>query len=76
MTKPEFLSKFGLLLKQEPGLIQGTESLIDLPGWDSLAEVEFVMFAESELGEVISPATMAACRTVRDLMNLFPSKIQ
>jgi len=76
MTRTEFLSEFELLLKQESGSIQGTESLAELPGWDSIADVEFMLFAESELGEVVPPAALAACRSVQDLVNLFPGKIK
>lgn len=76
MTRKEFFSKFELLLRQEPGSMQGTESLDDLAGWDSLSVVEFTMFAESELGELVTPAAVEACRSVQDLLNLFPGKIE
>jgi len=76
MTKNQFFTNLEWLLKQEAGSIKGTESLADFPGWDSLASVDFVMFAESELGEAISPDTLAVCRSVQDLVDLFPGKIK
>jgi acyl carrier protein len=75
MTKAEFYSEFELLLEQEPGSIYGTESLADLSGWDSMAVLSFIAFADSKLGETVQPSALVACRTVQDLVNLFPGKI-
>ncbi|MGA2865738.1 MAG: phosphopantetheine-binding protein [Verrucomicrobiota bacterium] len=76
MTKSEFYSELESLLEQEPGSIQGTESLADLGGWDSMAVLSFIAFADSKLGEAVAPAALAACRSVQDLVNLFPGKIK
>jgi Phosphopantetheine attachment site. len=76
MTKAEFYSEFELLLEQEPGSIQGTESLGDLSGWDSMAVLAFIAFVDSKLGETVQPAALIACHTVQDLVNLFPGKIK
>jgi acyl carrier protein len=76
MTRREFLAELELLLNQEPGSIQGTESLDELPGWDSLVPVDLMMFAEIELGEAIPLAKLAACRSVQDLVDLLPRKIE
>ena len=76
MTKAEFYSEFELLLEQEPGTIQGTESLTDLSGWDSMALLSFIAFADTTLGETVSPSSLAACRNIQDLVNMFPGKIK
>jgi acetyltransferase-like isoleucine patch superfamily enzyme len=75
MTRAEFHSALESLLELKPGSIQGAELLADLPGWDSLAVLAFSALADSKLHEVRSPAAVARCRTVPDLVNLFPGKI-
>jgi acyl carrier protein len=75
MTKSEFYSELESLLEQETGSIQGTESLAELSGWDSMAVLSFIALADSKLGVITSPTALAACRTVLDLVNLFPGKI-
>jgi maltose O-acetyltransferase len=74
MTKAHFYSELEFLLEVRPGSIKGTESLGDLP-WNSMTILTFIAMADSELHEVASPPTLAACRTVADLVNLFPGKI-
>jgi acyl carrier protein len=76
VTRSEFYAELEPLLEQEPGSIQGTESLADLSGWDSMAVLSFIAFADSKLGEAVAPAALAACRNVQDLVNLFPGRIQ
>jgi len=76
MTKSEFYSELESLLEQEPGSIQGTKSLADLAGWDSMAVLSFMAFADSKLGELVNPAAVSVCRNVHDLENLFPGKIK
>lgn len=75
MTKGEFYSALESLLELERGSIQGTESLDDLSHWDSMAVLAFIALAYSELHEVTSPPALAECRTVADLVKLFPGKI-
>lgn len=75
LTKAEFYTELEALLEMERGSIQGTESLRDLPNWDSMAVLAFIALADTKLHEVASPAVLATCRTVPDLVNLFPGKI-
>jgi acyl carrier protein len=76
MTKAEFYAELESLLECEPGSIRGTESLSDLPGWDSIAALTFMALAEAKLDEVVSQQALAECKTVADLVNLFPGKIR
>ena len=75
MTKQEFLSELEAMLELEPGSISGSESLSDLAGWDSMATLSFIALADSKLGVVLSPAALAICRTIPDLIALVPGKI-
>ncbi len=75
MTKAEFYSELEGLLELKAGTIQGTETLRDLPGWDSMAVLSVIAMADEKLGEVIAPNALAECKTVNDLTNLFPGKI-
>jgi acyl carrier protein len=75
MTKAEFYSELEALLEIESGTIQGTETLRDLPGWDSMAVLSLIAMADEKLGEVIPASALAACKTVLDIANLFPGKI-
>lgn len=75
LTKAEFYMELETLLEMERGSIKGTESLADLPNWDSMAILAFIALADMKLHEVASPASLTACRTVPDLAHLFPGKI-
>jgi len=75
MTKTEFYSELESMLELEAGTLKGTESLSELEGWDSMAVLSFIALADSKLGVVASPAALASCRTVPDLVNLFPGRI-
>ncbi|MFH0878208.1 MAG: phosphopantetheine-binding protein, partial [Lentisphaerota bacterium] len=76
MTKVEFYAELEFLLKLDPGSIHGTESLLDdLDGWDSLAALEFIAMADKNLHTVLNAPALEACRTVSDLVNLFPGRI-
>jgi hypothetical protein len=75
MTKAQFYSELEFLLELRPSSLKGTESLDDLP-WNSMTILAFIAMADSELHEVASPSTLATCRTISDLVNLFPNKIK
>jgi acyl carrier protein len=75
MTKKEFYAELESMLEIEAGTIQGNESLSDLSGWDSMAVLSFIALADGTLGEAVSPSAIAACKTVNDLIDLFPGKI-
>jgi len=76
MTKVEFYAALESLLEMKQGSIRGTEALSELAHWDSMAVLAFIALVDSKLHEVASPVALAACRTVADLVNLFPGKIK
>ncbi|MGD1086798.1 MAG: acyl carrier protein [Verrucomicrobiota bacterium] len=75
MTKKEFLIALGEVVGGDAGGIRGDESLRDLDGWDSMASVAFMAMADERLGKLVGAADLAACKTVSDLMALFPGQI-
>ena len=70
MSRDEFLRSLDEVLELSPGTLQGQESLEDYPLWDSTAVITFMALADSHNGSRLSPREIAACRTVRDLLNL------
>jgi serine acetyltransferase len=75
MTRQQFYSELESLLEMERGSIHGTEWLSGLSHWSSLTRLAFIAMADTKLHEVASPSALAQCKTVADLANLFPGKI-
>jgi acyl carrier protein len=75
MTKAEFFAELELLLKLDPGTIQGTESIRDDLDWDSMAALEFIALADQKLHTVLDASALAECQTVSDLVDLLPGRI-
>jgi acyl carrier protein len=75
MTKQEFFRNLEDIADAPAGSITGGETLQDLPGWNSLAVVMFLTMADSKFKTPVPAKTMEACKTVADLVALFPGKI-
>lgn len=75
MTKDEFIREFQEILGPTTMTIHGDEALENLRGWDSMAKVMFLAMADEMLGRTVSAMELAACKTVGDLIALFPGKI-
>ncbi len=69
LQKPEFLDSLRQLLQTDPGPLTGTESLADL-GWDSLAIVQFLAFADEQFGTALPPRAVRECATPDQLFQL------
>jgi acyl carrier protein len=70
MTMDEFLSQFGELLEMPAGSLGAQDKLADLEGWNSMAMVGFIAFADEHFGKTLSPRQFANCSTVSDLAGL------
>jgi acyl carrier protein len=70
MDKQEFLAEITSLLAREPGCLTGRETLNDLDGWDSLAVVSFMGFADEHFGVALSPKDIGASENIDDLFSL------
>ena len=75
MNKQEFFHKLEEIIAAPSGSILGNESLKDLPGWDSMASVAFIAMADETMAETVSASRLAYCKSVVDLVALFPGKI-
>ena len=70
MDKAEFLRNLEDLIEADPGSLAETSVLADTEGWDSMAIMGFISFADDELGQTPAPKAIKACVTVADLMAL------
>lgn len=75
MDKAEFLTEFASTLAREPGRLTGNEVLDDLDGWDSLAIVSFMGFADERFGVTLSPKEIAGCEKIDDLFAMVTKKV-
>ena len=63
----EFHRQLEGLLHIAPDSVTGDTSLSQLEKWDSLAILEFMIFADSEYKTQIDPDEIAQCKTVDEL---------
>ena len=70
MDKAEFLRNLEDLIEADPGSLSEGAVLADTPGWDSMAIMGFISFADEDLGAAPAPKAIKDCRTVADLMAL------
>ena len=73
MTRTEFIDGLRRTLEW-PELAEGTELKGD-ERWDSLAQVDVVMFAQDELGETLSTTELQAARTFGDVLGLVAAQL-
>jgi acyl carrier protein len=71
MTRQELLCQLERLVEVQPGTLHEAEELSNLPGWDSLTQVHFVVVVERATHVRPSLKQVADCRTVQDLVNIF-----
>jgi len=75
MTKSEFYEKLEFILELESHTINGSETLQDLEGWDSLAKLSFIAMGDVEFSTIVPAKALLACKSVVDLIKLFDGKI-
>jgi acyl carrier protein len=75
MTKQEFYRSFESILEMPSGSISGSELLDGMSAWDSLAALSFIAFADSELKVRVPIERLTECKTVFDLVDLFPRDV-
>ena len=73
MTKAEFVAGLRRVLDwpelDESTALKGTEK------WDSLAQVDVVMFVQDELGHTLSTAALQQAATVKDVIALLDGQL-
>jgi acyl carrier protein len=70
MDQTEFIRSVEDLMEAAPGSLTGQSVLEDQPGWNSLAVMGFIAFADEDLGVLPVPRAIKGCRTLADLMAL------
>ena len=75
MKNEEFYRSLEKILELPSGSICGSELLDGINSWDSLAVLSFIAFADSELKVRVSIERLTECKTVLDLVSLFPKNI-
>lgn len=75
MTRAEFYRLLDGITESAPGTIQGTESIDELEGWDSLAVVGFIAAIDKKLGTVVPARQLVEARTVQDLVALVKDRL-
>ncbi len=70
MTRDEFLHEIDAMLELPAGTVQVTAGVKDLPGWDSMQVLSFVLLVQEKLGRVIDGPAVAKAEKVGDLVAL------
>ena len=73
MTRGEFIAGLRRTLEW-PDLSEDTE-LKGNERWDSLAQVDVVMFSQDELGQTLSTTALQSARSLRDVLALVEGQL-
>jgi len=76
MNKEEFLRQLEQMMEMDSGSLTGEEALTDLPEWDSLQILEFLVLVEERFCVVIDGVDVMEAKTVNDLLALVDTHIQ
>jgi acyl carrier protein len=68
MTRQEFLHELENLLELEPGKLKGDELLSEIPQWDSMMRLNYIMFVEDKFKEVVDGTAVGKAKIVNDLI--------
>jgi acyl carrier protein len=75
MKRSEFLNLLDDVIEAEHGTVTGSERLIDIPKWDSLAVLSLIAAVDSNFRIQLSADSLAACQTVADLEKLLDGHV-
>ncbi len=76
MTTEEFLREFEQIANIKPGTLAGRQVLADLPQWDSLTALQFVLWVQNRFGIVVDGEKVSQAVTIDDLIALSGGAIQ
>ena len=72
MSRQDILTELEKLMELDRGTLTGTESLDNLPTWDSLAMLTCIAVFQQRTGFVLDGAKLSQARTVNDLVHIVP----
>ena len=75
MTNAEFLNVIEEILELDEGILDGSELINDLDGWDSLAVVSFIAEVDSKLNLTLNPNLISNANSIADLKALVADKL-
>ncbi len=75
MTREEFRTEIETIVEAPAGSVREEDVLRGMKGWSSLASIDFIAMADEKLGASVDASALARCKTVGDLMALFPDQI-
>jgi acyl carrier protein len=75
VTSAEFLNVIEEILELDEGILDGSELINDLEGWDSLAVVSFIAEVDSKLDLALNPNLISNANSIADLKALVADKL-
>jgi acyl carrier protein len=72
MSRQDILMELEKLMEMDQGTLTGTESLDNLPNWDSLAILTCIAVFQQRTGVVLDAEKLFQARTVDDLVHIMP----
>jgi acyl carrier protein len=72
MSRQDILMELEKLMELERGTLTGSESLDNLPTWDSLAILTCIAVFQQRTGVVLDGEMLSQARTVNDLVHIVP----
>ena len=70
MTRNEMLRRLEVMIEEPPDSLKETDLLSDLPGWDSIRILKFILEADKLCGVRVAAEDILGCETLNDLMVL------
>ena len=62
------------LFELDPGSIQATDEIRQIPGWSSLSFMTLLAMIDEDFGVLLTPKEFSECSTVSDLLELVAGK--
>jgi acyl carrier protein len=75
MKRNNVLQELSAMLDIDASKLVETTDLSEL-GWDSLTNLAFMSFADSQFNTVIAPKDLSAAKSVADILNLISIHIE
>jgi acyl carrier protein len=67
ISQQQFLDHLAEMVELPAGSLNGSEKLADLEGWDSMAMMNLIAYADQHFQKAISPRQFTTCETTADL---------
>ena len=76
MRTPDFLKLLDSALDLPEGTLTGTETLSDIPEWDSLAVISFIALVDEQFNVILEGEKLAEAKSVADLLALLHGQLE